>query len=77
MTAPIKWYLRPVAIVIAILCLGPFALPLVWVSPAFKRWQKAAITAILILITIWLAKMTADVAQDVMKRLQELQAAMR
>ena len=57
-TAPdntkIKWYLKPVAIVVAILIAGPFAIPMVWVTPAFKKWHKIVITILLILLTIWM-----------------------
>ena len=31
-----KWYFTTSTIVIALLCLGPFALPLVWLNPRYK-----------------------------------------
>lgn len=70
-----KWYLRPASIVIAILVVGPFALPLVWMSPAFNKWAKVLITAGLIILTIWAIKASADLIQLIFKQMQELQAS--
>ena len=77
MTTSIKWYLKPVAIVVAILAVGPFAIPLVWMSPAFNKWQKIAITALLILLTIWLVRTSVNLVETFKQRMQELQAAMK
>lgn len=69
-----KWYFKPIPVVIAILIAGPFALPLVWMSPAFKKWHKAAITIILTLVTIWLVQVSVGIYQLLkleMKSLQE------
>lgn len=71
-----KWYLKPVAIVVAILAAGPFAIPLVWMSPAFKKWQKVVITIALILLTVWLVKISAEAYKILMKEMKALQDAM-
>ena len=68
----IKWYLTPVSIIIAILAAGPFALPLVWMSPALKKWLKVVITAALILFTIWLVKASVDIYRTIFKQMQDL-----
>ena len=39
-TKHIKWHLRPSVVIIALLAAGPFALPLVWMSPAFTKPVK-------------------------------------
>lgn len=68
-----KWYLKPIPIVIAILIVGPFALPLVWMSPAFKRWHKTAVTVILILVTIWLGRVSVNAYQLFITEMKSLQ----
>jgi hypothetical protein len=77
MADPIKWYLKPAAIVVAILAVGPFAIPLVWVSPAFKKWQKTVITVLLILLTIWLVGFSADAYKSFHQQILDLQAIMK
>ena len=53
----IKWYLRPVAVVIAIFALGPFALPLVWSNPRYDKKTRIVITSIVIAATYLLGIM--------------------
>jgi predicted nucleic acid-binding Zn ribbon protein len=52
----VKWYFRTSAVVIAILCVGPFALPLVWLNPAYSRTQKLLISAVVLILTYVLFK---------------------
>src|SRR4030042_5984539 len=35
-TRPSKWYFATSTVVVAMLCLGPFALPLVWLNPRYN-----------------------------------------
>ena len=49
---PKKWYFTTIGLVIAILCIGPFALPLVWLNPRYKPSVKAIITLIVIVVTV-------------------------
>ena len=69
----IKWYYKPVWVFVAILAAGPFALPIVWFSPALKRWHKVIITIALLIITVWMVKATVDIYQIVLKQMTELQ----
>jgi len=71
------WFLTPLAVAAAILCAGPLATPLVWMSGAFKRWQKWAITALIALFTIWIFKASADLYKILLKDLQELQSILK
>ena len=41
-----KWYFRTYIFVAAFLCVGPIALPLVWVNPRYKMSKKIFITII-------------------------------
>ena len=47
-----KWYFKPTWIVLAFLCAGPFALPLIWIHPRLKKRNKALITLIALLLTL-------------------------
>lgn len=75
--AEIKWYLRPATVIVAILCVGPFALPLVWMSPVFKNWAKAAITAAVIILTFWLARASVEALNTLSGQMQDLQKVLR
>ena len=80
-TAPdntkIKWYLKPVAVVVWILVAGPFAIPVVWMSPAFKKWQKIAITILLILRTIWMVQGVVAAYKLILADMQQLSATFK
>jgi len=71
------WFLTIPAIAVAILLAGPFALPLVWVSGALKRWQKWAVTALMVIFTIWLLKESAYIYQTLLKSLRDLQEVLK
>ena len=73
----VKWYYKPVWVVVAILAAGPFALPLVWFSPALKRWHKVAITIAMVAVTLWLVKATVDIYRLLLKEMTELQNGLR
>ena len=73
----VKWYLRPITIFIAILAAGPLALPLIWLSPVFKRWQKVVIALLVIIFTLWAFRAAADLYQLLLKEAQELQGVLK
>jgi hypothetical protein len=56
-----KWYFSTSAVVIALLCLGPLALPVVWLNPRYKVTVKIIITVILIALTVFLTYLTANI----------------
>jgi hypothetical protein len=51
-----KWHFRTSVLVIAFLCVGPLALPLVWINPRFSRAAKIIITLIMIILSycLWI-----------------------
>jgi len=49
---PKKWYFATGTIVLAFLCLGPIALPLVWRNPRYKTSTKAIVTIFVLVVTI-------------------------
>jgi predicted nucleic acid-binding Zn ribbon protein len=46
-----KWYFSIVTFVIAILCVGPFALPLFWFNPRYTLKRKIIVTILVIALT--------------------------
>lgn len=73
----IKWFFRPAVVIVAILFAGPFALPLLWRSPAFKKTHKIFITALVAILTIWLIKASVELYNILLERMQELQEILR
>jgi uncharacterized membrane protein YvbJ len=69
---PKKWYFATGTVVIALLCLGPLALPLVWINPRYKIATKAIITVIVLVVTILCMYLMAYAYQQVLGQLQEL-----
>lgn len=47
------WYFRTSFIVVAVFCVGPFALPLIWWHPKISRLWKAVLTVWILLLS-WL-----------------------
>jgi len=69
---PKKWYLATGTIVLALLCLGPMALPLVWINPRFKILTKAIVTVIVIVVTILCLYLTVYAYQNLIDQLTTL-----
>ena len=67
------WYYRPISIVIGLLCIGPLALPLVWINPAIKKRYKVIISLAVIVLTAWLVKASIELCRISMRHLQQLQ----
>ena len=52
-----KWYFSMATFLLAVLCVGPFALPLLWFNPSFTLKKKIVISIIVIVATYFLAIM--------------------
>ncbi|MDY0189221.1 MAG: zinc ribbon domain-containing protein [Desulfuromonas sp.] len=50
---PVPWYFRTSAIVIALGCIGPLALPMIWWHPSMTRTWKIISTLVILLLS-WL-----------------------
>lgn len=68
-----KWYFKPIIVIIAILCIGPFALPLVWLSPVFKKSHKIVLTILLIIVAIGLIIGSIKLYNILLEKTQGLQ----
>ncbi|MDD5422229.1 MAG: hypothetical protein WC592_03700 [Candidatus Omnitrophota bacterium] len=72
-----KWYLRPTAVIVALLAIGPFALPLAWISPSLRTWQKILITIAVVILSIWLVRASSDIYSKFSVQMQELQGVLK
>ena len=54
--AAIPWFFRTSYIVIALLCVGPLALPMIWWHPKMARGWKIAITLAIAVVTWFTVK---------------------
>jgi len=74
-----KWYFTTSIVVIALLSVGPFALPLVWLHPEYKKTTKIILTigiTILTTATVWITwklfKALMEHLPDLMQRIEVL-----
>ena len=49
---PKKWYFSTGTVVLALLCVGPLGLPLVWLNPRYKPLTKVAVTVLVLGLTV-------------------------
>ncbi len=56
-----KWYFKTYWIVIAFLCIGPLALPMVWFNPRFSKKTKIIVTIIIIVLSYCLGYLFINV----------------
>lgn len=68
-----KWYFSNYWVIIAILCAGPFALPLVWFNPRYKTITKWIITILVIVITVWGTMKSIELFRSLSQQLKDLQ----
>lgn len=61
-----KWYFKTAVLVTALLCVGPFALPLLWFNPRFSMKMKVAVSVIVIILTYYLTILTANSLKTIM-----------
>ena len=66
------WYFAPGTIVLALLCLGPMALPLVWINPRFKIVTRVIVTVIVVVVTILCIYMAVNIYQRMLDQLTVL-----
>ncbi len=74
--ARVRWYFSNTVVILALLTVGPFALPLVWFNPRYGRVHRVVITIAVIVISIWAYHVTRDMLADLgdqMELLRELQ----
>ena len=67
-----KWYFNTSVIVIALLCLGPLALPLVWFNPRYSILIKAVVTVAVIIGTIAIGYLTVTAYTSMIEQINQL-----
>ena len=71
-----KWYFSTSVVVIALFSVGPFALPLVWVHPRYKRITKIILTIGIIGFSIWGYFIMRDLYLILMQQIKALESAL-
>ena len=69
---PKQWYFATGTVVLALLCLGPLALPLVWVNPRYKALTKVFITVLVLILTVVCIYLMVAMYQHVMNQFRAL-----
>ena len=69
---PKKWYFSTYTFVIAFLCVGPFALPLLWVNPRLSRNKKIIITVILLIVTFYISLVLVNSIKSIYSYYQQI-----
>jgi len=67
-----KWYFTTTAVVVALLCVGPLALSLVWFNPRYKIVTKAVVTVLVIVFTFLLGYLVIQVYARLLKSISDL-----
>ncbi len=67
-----KWYFATSVVVIALLCLGPLGLPLVWFNPRYKIIIKVVVTVIVIALAILFSYLVVSMYRSLIEQIQAL-----
>jgi hypothetical protein len=67
-----KWYFSTATVVLALLSVGPVALPLVWVHPRYSPLVKLVISVATIVVTIILCYAMAAMYRNLLNQIQML-----
>ncbi|MGA2916559.1 MAG: hypothetical protein ABSE89_11085 [Sedimentisphaerales bacterium] len=67
-----KWYFSTYWLVIGILCIGPFALPLMWFNPRYKPITKIIVSIVVITVSIWLYMETKQLWDNAMRQWNQM-----
>jgi len=68
----LHWIFSLQAIVLALLMVGPLALPLIWLHPRYKRTTKVVVTVIMIVITIGCVYMLRLLSEHLNERMSDI-----
>jgi len=67
-----KWFYSGSTLLVALLCMGPLALPLVWLNPRYKKITKILITVLVVVLTIVLCHFTVSTYRNLTEQLKAL-----
>jgi len=60
-----RWYFKRSVFVIALLCVGPLAMPLLWFNPNFSKAHKIWVSVAIIGVSIALAVMCEEALKSI------------
>ena len=66
----VKWYFKTPMLITAFLCIGPLALPFLWLNPRFSRNKKLVISAIVLILSYYLGAAVINSLKSVSKYYQ-------
>ncbi len=67
-----KWYFKVSNLIIAFLCIGPFALPLLWFNPRFTNRVKIIISAVVVILSYFLGFAFVNSVKSLNKYYQQI-----
>ena len=67
-----KWYYSTITAIIAVLAVGPFAIPLIWRNPRYSVVTKLAVTVGIIALTVVLCYIMGEVYKNMLDQIREL-----
>ena len=67
-----KWYFSKGTLVMALLSVGPLALPLVWFNPHYKPITKLVLTAVVISLSVLVYIATRTLYLQLMEQMKDL-----
>jgi hypothetical protein len=67
-----KWYFTTSAIVVALVVVGPLALPMVWFNPRYKIITKLIVTVIVMALTILLSYLVGHIYANLMEQIKAM-----
>ena len=65
------WYYKTSVLVIALLAVGPFALPLLWFNPRYSRTAKIVITLVVVILSVALGAATDRAVKTLIEYYQQ------
>ena len=65
-----KWYFKTNLLIIAFLCIGPFALPLLWLNPGISRRNKIVISIFVIILSYFIGILFSNSLKSIIKSYQ-------
>ena len=70
-----KWYHKPIPVILALILMGPFAFPLLWKSDYFNSFWKIVLTLAFTALTFWFIQITIQTSGELIKIARQLAAA--
>ena len=67
-----KWYFKTSALIVAFLCIGPFALPLIWFHPRFSQKTKIIVSVIIIILSYYSGVLLFNSIKSISKYYQQI-----